>query len=206
MNLLNSRRLKSTEEDEKLSIPSKSKDKGFRSLFGNLLKSNNTQSSSSSASVLPSRPRRATDGDLHLIRNRLNLQAAQAALAAPPSPEIEISLFTTSQQLLLAISTVLESHCSTQDCPKEVATNSPGVTRFHSVRIPDVSIRAYIERVVRMSRINESALVIVIILLDRVSSKIVINFLTVHRLLITACLIACKYLEDTFVSTQAVRP
>ena len=70
---------------------------------------------------------------------------------------------------------------------------------FHALQAPSVSPSDYLYRLIKHSHCTRSAFIIAFYYLERVAEKGVdlgINSLSVHRLLLTAVLLAIKYLED----------
>ncbi|KAG5359069.1 Nuc-1 negative regulatory protein preg [Yarrowia sp. C11] len=75
------------------------------------------------------------------------------------------------------------------------------LTRFHSRSPPGISIKDYLIRIVRFCSLEKSILLTVIYYIDflcRTFSTFNINSLTVHRFLITTCMVGSKGLCDSF--------
>lgn len=74
---------------------------------------------------------------------------------------------------------------------------------FSSSEIPSISLRDYLIRIIQMSGIEESIVVIALIYLDRIcKNKIALIQYNIHRLLFTAILIAVKYTQDNHFSNK----
>lgn len=74
---------------------------------------------------------------------------------------------------------------------------SSPVPWFESLYLPEVSIRDYLHRLGSKSEASPSCLVVMAIYLDRIQKKgVSITWKTVHRLMGTAFLVACKFTED----------
>lgn len=74
-----------------------------------------------------------------------------------------------------------------------------GTTPFHALRAPAVSASDYLARLVRHSHCSRAAFVTALLYLDRVAvvrPDLALGPLNVHRLLLTATLLATKYLDD----------
>ena len=76
-------------------------------------------------------------------------------------------------------------------------------TEFHSSKVPLISIYEYLSRIRDYS--TDEAIITSLIYLDRLNKKsdsLVLNSLTVHRLLLTSNLLALKVNEDKFFSNN----
>ena len=72
-------------------------------------------------------------------------------------------------------------------------------TIFHGLQAPGISIDQYLERVFRYAHCSPSCFVIAYIYLDRIINShpdLPITSLNVHRLLITAIMVAAKFIDD----------
>lgn len=72
-------------------------------------------------------------------------------------------------------------------------------TSFHALRAPSVTPVDYLRRLVRHSHCSRSVFVTALYYLDIIAQKrpeLAINALNIHRLLLTATLLATKYLDD----------
>jgi hypothetical protein len=71
-------------------------------------------------------------------------------------------------------------------------------TRFDSAYVPEISIEDYVERVQTYSKCSTSVYVIAMVYIDRLieGEGLVVTQLNVHRLFITAFLIAAKFYDD----------
>lgn len=76
---------------------------------------------------------------------------------------------------------------------------------FHSSVPPPISIQDYIKRLRKLFRCNDECFVLALVYIDRIGKKyasMAVSELTVHRLLVTALMIAAKFHDDTFYSNQ----
>lgn len=73
-------------------------------------------------------------------------------------------------------------------------------TRFHSSRVPPISTLDYIKRIAKYSRCSTECFIIAIMYLDEYvkTTQIPITFRNVHRLSITAVLVAVKARDDLY--------
>jgi len=76
------------------------------------------------------------------------------------------------------------------------------LTRFHSKVEPGIGAELYLLRLAKYFQCNESCHVLALIYIDRVvkanPGEIVLNNLTIHRLLAVATVVATKFLDDSF--------
>lgn len=83
----------------------------------------------------------------------------------------------------------------------KIPVSSENLTRFHSRTPPDISIRDYLQRIIRFCSIDRAILMVVIYFIDVLShsyQQFQVNTLTVHRYIITSVTVACKGLCDSF--------
>lgn len=79
------------------------------------------------------------------------------------------------------------------------------VTIFHAQRPPTISIKSYLERIVRYSPCSTECYVLALIYIDRIiqqNNTFQLTSLNAHRLLITSVLIASKFFDDTFYNNS----
>eukprot|EP00465_Bigelowiella_longifila_P008820 CAMPEP_0185273068 /NCGR_PEP_ID=MMETSP1359-20130426/48692_1 /TAXON_ID=552665 /ORGANISM="Bigelowiella longifila, Strain CCMP242" /LENGTH=224 /DNA_ID=CAMNT_0027865569 /DNA_START=125 /DNA_END=799 /DNA_ORIENTATION=- len=77
------------------------------------------------------------------------------------------------------------------------------MTSFHSVCRPSICIGEYVRRIADFARCNPRVFILAIIYMDRIvriDDTLEINNLTIHRLVISAVVVASKYLEDRYHS------
>ena len=69
---------------------------------------------------------------------------------------------------------------------------------FAHKEVPKISIEDYLNRIRKYSKLEDSTLIIALIYIDRLlkNQKIVLSIFNVHRILLTAILLAIKYNED----------
>lgn len=93
----------------------------------------------------------------------------------------------------------LEEQCRSAKKPSQTCP-----THFHSVYEPSVTIREYVSRIGRYSRCSRECFIIALILLDRYQRNTGYQLcsLNVHRLMITALLVAVKSSDDVFQSNK----
>ena len=75
------------------------------------------------------------------------------------------------------------------------------MTVFHAVHRPNISIRDYLARIQKYAGCTTESFVLCLVYIDRIIQKnknYAISSLNVHRLLITAVMLAAKFSEDTY--------
>ena len=106
---------------------------------------------------------------------------------------------TDRPEVITVMSGILERAIKTnQDRPSHVHQQNPS-TIFHGLQAPGISIEQYLERVFRYAHCSPACFVIAYIYLDRIINSrraLPITSLNVHRLLITAIMVAAKFNDD----------
>lgn len=76
------------------------------------------------------------------------------------------------------------------------------ISAFYSVSVPDLSTATYVDRLVTYCKASPAVLLVALVLLDRLGSgdgadpRLRVNGYNLHRLLVTAVMLACKSVED----------
>ena len=75
---------------------------------------------------------------------------------------------------------------------------------FINKNIPSISVKDYILRLVKHSKINESTIIILLIYIDRICkiNNFFLTYYNIHKLILAAFIIAIKYNEDNYYSMQ----
>lgn len=78
--------------------------------------------------------------------------------------------------------------------------NNFTVTKFHASRPPSISVQDYLQRINRYSSCSQEVLILALIYIDNLikESSICLNNLNVHRILITAVMLAAKFFDDQY--------
>jgi hypothetical protein len=78
------------------------------------------------------------------------------------------------------------------------------VTKFCSSYAPAVSVEAYLHRIRKYAKCSDSCFIVALIYTDRVinSHKFNLTSLNVHRMILTAVLLAAKFLDDTYYNNS----
>jgi hypothetical protein len=76
-----------------------------------------------------------------------------------------------------------------------------GVSKFHALRPPAISIRDYLHRVLKYAACSGECFVLALVYIDRLiqsNPTFVVNSLNIHRLLITSVMLAAKFFDDQY--------
>ena len=75
-----------------------------------------------------------------------------------------------------------------------------GVTKFHALRAPSISIQDYLDRIFKYASCSCECFVLALIYIDRVIQRqnFVINSLNVHRIIITSVMLSAKFFDDHY--------
>lgn len=109
----------------------------------------------------------------------------------------------TRQRIITVLSEVLDRLCDRNN--RYLADNEDRheslVTRFHALRPPTIDIKYYLQRISKYSNCSEECFVLALIFIDRLiraNEKFLVTSLNVHRLIITAVMIAAKFFDDQY--------
>ncbi|PON76391.1 Cyclin [Parasponia andersonii] len=104
-----------------------------------------------------------------------------------------------SPQVLPAIASHLEKSIRRNERLVKASRKNDVVSIFHGSKAPTLSVRQYLERIFKYSNCSTSCFVVAYIYVDRFfqnRSGFCLTSLNVHRLLITAVMVAAKFLDD----------
>lgn len=78
--------------------------------------------------------------------------------------------------------------------------NPAEVTKFHALKAPGISIKQYLERIHKYASCSTECFVLALIYIDRLIQKnnFILSELNVHRVVITAILLAAKFFDDAY--------
>uniref|UniRef100_A0A7S1VVV1 Cyclin n=1 Tax=Grammatophora oceanica TaxID=210454 RepID=A0A7S1VVV1_9STRA len=82
-----------------------------------------------------------------------------------------------------------------------LALTDPGqVTKFHALKAPGIGIQQYLERIQKYSSCSNECFVLALIYIDRLIQRnnFLLTELNVHRVVITAILLAAKFFDDAY--------
>ncbi len=106
-----------------------------------------------------------------------------------------------SQLLLKVIASTLNEIIENGEKNNSLGDVNRKITKFHGLCAPSIRIPAYLERISWYSGCSNEAFVLMIIYIDRLVTKkgIPLDALNVHRLIITAILLAAKFFDDHYL-------
>ena len=93
---------------------------------------------------------------------------------------------------------VLNQLCLRND---NLSINQDGITKFHALRPPAISIKDYLERVAKYAACSGECFVLALVFIDRIiqsNPKFAVNSLNIHRLVITSIMLAAKFFDDQY--------
>jgi hypothetical protein len=117
--------------------------------------------------------------------------AGEDAKLIDPAAEVDVCTVTFTDALGL----VLEHLCTLGDTAK--------LTRFDAVRPPAITVQQYVQRLKQYFGCSPECFVLALVYLDRVVKMhpdFAISRLNIHRLLVTAVMIAAKFFDDVYYS------
>ena len=82
-----------------------------------------------------------------------------------------------------------------------LARTDPGqVTKFHAMKAPGIGIQQYLERIHKYASCSNECFILALIYIDRLiqSNNFLLTDLNVHRVVITAVLLAAKFFDDAY--------
>ena len=73
---------------------------------------------------------------------------------------------------------------------------------FTNMYIPSISIKDYLLRLSKYSKINESTIILILIYIDRICNRnnFILTYYNIHKLILAAFVLAIKYNEDNYYS------
>ena len=73
---------------------------------------------------------------------------------------------------------------------------------FTNMYIPSISIKEYLLRLSKYSKINESTIILILIYIDRICNRnnFILTYYNIHKLILAAFVLAIKYNEDNYYS------
>lgn len=101
-------------------------------------------------------------------------------------------------RILSILSLMVKKHIQENETVIESTQVEDIATEFHGKKVPDIGIQQYIERMFTYSSCSPSCFVIAHIYLDRffLRQNMYFTSFTAHRLLITAVMVAAKFMDD----------
>ena len=124
--------------------------------------------------------------------NQLTIRNSKISLEQHPAKKV----ITTISELL---NNMCKENNSLEINDKNVASNKK-IKYFMLKKIPSISIKDFLFRLTKYSKICESTLVMILIYIDRMCHKynFKITYYNIYKLMLAAMVVAIKYNEDEF--------
>jgi hypothetical protein len=104
--------------------------------------------------------------------------------------------------LAAVLERLVNSNAQSPTIPNNNSNNCSGaeVTKFHALKAPGISIKQYLERIHKYASCSTECFVLALIYIDRLiqNSNFRLSELNVHRVIITAILLAAKFFDDAY--------
>ena len=105
----------------------------------------------------------------------------------------------TEQRIIIKISELLTDICDENTKDFKIEKN-PYLKIFISKNIPNISIKDYLERLYKYTKMNSSTIILILIYIDRLCNiyKFKLSYYNIHKLILASMIIAIKYNEDGY--------
>lgn len=106
----------------------------------------------------------------------------------------------SEKKIIKNISNLINDIC--EENTKEFDKDNNSLTKpFISIN-PSISIKDYLERLYKYSKINVSTVILILIYIDRISNinKFKLTYYIIHKLILASMIVAIKYNEDDYFS------
>ena len=129
--------------------------------------------------------------------SRKSLQSGENIKYNKPSNRL---IDEKSKSLIKTISELLTDIC--EELRTNLESNIIKLKPFISKKIPAISIKDYIERLLKHSKVFNEIIIIILIYLDTICAKNKINldYYNIHKLILAAFIVAIKFHEDDVYS------
>ena len=142
-----------------------------------------------------------TEETEYLSKNSVisNIHKEGAVLLKKKEKEKEKEMLIKSIEV---ISDLLNNICEENKYKREVPNMK--IQPFTTVNIPSMSIKDYLLRLSQFTRVNESTIILILIYIDRICkmNNFSLNFNNIYKIIICSMIIAIKYNEDNFYSSE----
>lgn len=103
---------------------------------------------------------------------------------------------SSKSKIIDFVSELLSEICDEEDSKLEKSFNS--IKPFLSKKIPPISIKEYLQRLIKYSKINNSTIILILIYIDRLCGnlKFKLNHFNIHKIILASFVLASKYNED----------
>ena len=105
-------------------------------------------------------------------------------------------------KLIEIISDLLNNICEENKVKSDSINKN--IKPFMTESIPSLSIKDYLTRLSQFTKINESTIILILIYIDRIGkiNKFVLTYRNIYKLILASMVIAIKYNEDNFYSSE----
>jgi hypothetical protein len=105
-------------------------------------------------------------------------------------------------KLIEIISDLLNNICEENKVKSDNINKN--IKPFMTESIPSLSIKDYLIRLSQFTKINESTIILILIYIDRIGkiNKFVLTYRNIYKLILASMVIAIKYNEDNFYSSE----
>ena len=112
--------------------------------------------------------------------------------------EPDIKLYSISKVISEILMGICEEGKSNKESKKHL------VKPFISKKIPTISIKDYIDRLLKYSKTFDEIVIIILIYIDTICAKhdINLNYYNIHKFIFAAFIVAIKFYEDDYYSIQ----
>lgn len=111
---------------------------------------------------------------------------------------MELKVDETGASIVPVLGCVLNQLCDRND---HLPDNTNGLSKFHALRPPAISIKDYLLRIAKYAACSGECFVLALVYIDRIiqsNPTFVVNSLNIHRLLITSVMLAAKFFDDQY--------
>jgi hypothetical protein len=111
---------------------------------------------------------------------------------------MELKVDETGAAIVPVLGCVLNQLCDRND---HLPDNTNGLSKFHALRPPAISIKDYLLRIAKYAACSGECFVLALVYIDRIiqsNPTFVVNSLNIHRLLITSVMLAAKFFDDQY--------
>lgn len=111
---------------------------------------------------------------------------------------MELKADETGAAIVPVLGCVLNQLCDRND---QLPDNANGLSKFHALRPPAISIKDYLLRIAKYAACSGECFVLALVYIDRIiqsNPTFVVNSLNIHRLLITSVMLAAKFFDDQY--------
>lgn len=122
--------------------------------------------------------------------------AGSASAASAASTALAAAQLERGKAFVQVLSCVLSRLVAAND-----AVADPGpITKFHALRPPSISIGDYCSRIYKYASCSPECFVLALVFIDRLIQRnsLLLTSLNVHRIIITAVMLAAKFFDDAY--------